>query len=138
FRLDDTGGYSFAVWTPNRNPPPVPIAFGQSLLGQEAIQGDIVGYCLKVGPVQVGTPVSIVLSSEFNFQGFRARLELLAPDGTLQIGRASGRDWVYAAELDDFVLQEDGAYTLRCHNAGYNLTGAFSLGVSYQPVPSRN
>jgi hypothetical protein len=134
-RLLTTGGYSFAVWTPNREPEPIAIGFGDVQPGQIAIRGDVVDFHLEVGEEQVGQPVSVVVSDISNRSSgsFRGRLDLYGPEGT-RLARVDNIFVTDGGRIGDFVLEEAGRYTIRFIERTHRYTGNFSIGVSDQPV----
>jgi len=139
--LDDTGDYRFAVWTPARDPIPLPIGFGQNRPGQLAVRGDIATYSLDVTEQQVGRPVSIGVSQVTGVGGpdvgFDTRLRLLAPDATTELAAvATNRGDLYALEIDDFRLPAAGTYILQVSDDSNDHTGNFTVAVSDQPIPA--
>jgi len=142
-KLDDTGDYRFAVWTPDRDPAPVPIGFGQNQPGRLTTRGDIIRYGLEVLPAHVGEPVSIVVSQVTEIGGpdigFDTRLRLVAQDGTTELATVSTvRGDLFAIEIDDLVLPAAGAYILQVSDDNDDHTGSFTVGVSGQPIETPN
>ena len=133
--LDDTGAYSFTVWTPDRDPTPIPIDFGQQLAATVAAEGDLVDFRLEVLPEHLGRPVSIVVTAPPD--PFGQILELFGPDDArLAVNSTSRAFNVNAVEIDDFVLPVEGVYTIRVRDSGDDNTGSFTLGVSDQAITS--
>ncbi len=134
-QLLSTGAYSFAVWTPDRAPAPIPITFGEVQPGRIDIRGDIVDFELEVGAEQVSRPVSIVVSDVTNRSSdfFRGRLELYAPDG-MRLERIDDIHYSHGGKIADVVLAEAGTYTIRFRERTDRFTGSFSVAVSDQAV----
>ncbi|MHC4995741.1 MAG: LamG-like jellyroll fold domain-containing protein, partial [Planctomycetota bacterium] len=138
--LDNTGPYSFAVWTPDVDPAPTPIGFGEALTDRLTVRGDIARYSLEVLPEHVGKAVSITVSQVTNIGGlnnysFGTTLLLIAPDGTTTLASVgTDRGDIRAIQIDDFTLPAAGTYTIEINDAGGDHTGVFTVGVSDQPI----
>ncbi|MAE65735.1 MAG: hypothetical protein CMJ18_15810, partial [Phycisphaeraceae bacterium] len=131
------GGYgiTLSTGTPTTiTPNPIgAVGFGETVAGSIDNAGDAYELSLVVGATEVGSPVSIVVTAPPD--PFGQILELFGPDnvriGVVSSNRSFG---VWAVELDDVYLPVEGTYTIRVRETGDNDTGAFTIGVSDQPV----